>query len=730
MMLKSLSNGHRRLLSLARSSNAYSSKLICSRFFHCSLPLLGEKEDGASKEGTLHDLVNKYDEENASPEWLLSKSQPEWLRKRNPDGFEEINFVKNLKDKTDMMSNYSDSESDDESFLQGGGRGGYGADGESHYVLPDIAKMFQADMYPGEYHDAHSVDVQNPERGRGVIETVSDEWRTVDTEEMEWIPDEWLDTYLNKGIGFYRMSKRWCKHLPNPRLPEPNANIGAWPKEVVENRREVRYNPLAHCPADLGKCYEMKEEEFVNLVPEGYAGDLWEEFKFTKRRRMLIRKPALKAIELLRKLKDGSLKNPYESSIIFDGVAGSGKSACLNHVVHYARKAGILTLFIPNSKDWMMNGLAWYPSLIYDGMYEQPDFAKQLLTSFVQAHQEVLTKIPQRGKYTGKYVGNPHDPDLVRAHKEREEFVLGQLESIENKMTEANNVKKKLFVVKEENLEDALADLDQRALELESDEDFDYEEEKSQIIYNFELKEKRITSEFQEMDMLKGLDTIDEEVIGNKQNELEEKLAAKLFKEWNPIGDEGSLLHMIEWGLAAPAQAVQTVAHLREELAQVTEVPVLIAIDGVNMLYRMSEYFDDEERLPASKLLLPQIFQEFGMKGMREADSLHMKNGIVMATMENKHYHTREKYSRKHKRSGPIDPFHNRDRERSMVMDVPDYSDKETEVALMNYFDTQSIRFHVNRAVVQQVRVANDANPRKIFRYISSGLIASEIGKQ
>ena len=96
------------------------------------------------------------------------------------------------------------------------------------------------------------------------------------------------------------------------------------------------------------------EEEFVNLVPEGYAGDLWEEFKFTKRRRMLIRKPALKAIELLRKLKDGSLENPYESSIIFDGVAGSGKSACLNHVVHYARKAGILTLFIPNSKDWMM----------------------------------------------------------------------------------------------------------------------------------------------------------------------------------------------------------------------------------------------------------------------------------------------------------------------------------------------------------------------------------------
>ena len=159
-----------------------------------------------------------------------------------------------------------------------------------------------------------------------------------------------------------------------------------------------------------------------------------------------------------------------------------------------------------------------------------------------------------------------------------------------------------------------------------------------------------------------------------------------------------------------------------------SQVPVLIAIDGVNLLYRMSEYFDGEERLPASKLLLPQIFQEFGSVGMRDSTNLHMKNGIVIAAMENRSYMTREKYSRKDKRIAPLDPFHNRNRRKELLSHVPEYNDTETEAALMNYFDSQCVRFHVNRAVVQQVRVANDANPRKIFQYVRDGLIAAEFG--
>ena len=49
------------------------------------------------------------------------------------------------------------------------------------------------------------------------------------------------------------------------------------------------------------------------------------------------------------------------------------------------------------------------------------------------------------------------------------------------------------------------------------------------------------------------------ETLNSKESEeLEERLAARLHKEWNPKGEEGSLLHMIEWGLAAPAQSVNT----------------------------------------------------------------------------------------------------------------------------------------------------------------------------
>ena len=146
----------------------------------------------------------------------------------------------------------------------------------------------------------------------------------------------------------------------------------------------------------------------------------------------------------------------------------------------------------------------------------------------------------------------------------------------------------------------------------------------------------------------------------------------------------------------------------------------------MNLLYRMSDYFDSEERIPASKLLLPQIFQEFGESSMRENTNLHLKNGIVIATMENRSFITREKYTNKDKRSGVIDPFHNIKRDKKHLMNVHNYSDVETETALMHYFDAQTIRFQVNRPMVQQVRVVNDANPRKIFHYIKDGWLSAE----
>ena len=144
-----------------------------------------EKTDG---EQTLVDLVKKYDEEkqnSAPPDWLLDSNQPEWLRKRNSGGFEEINFLKGKRDYTDPPKpegeGYSDTEDEalaadaffeksvDKKMLSG----------EGSYILPNIANMIQADMYPGEYHDQYSVDVLNPTRGPGLLGTYSDEWKGV-----------------------------------------------------------------------------------------------------------------------------------------------------------------------------------------------------------------------------------------------------------------------------------------------------------------------------------------------------------------------------------------------------------------------------------------------------------------------------------------------------------------------------------------------------------------------
>ncbi len=100
----------------------------------------------------------------------------------------------------------------------------------------------------------------------------------------------------------------------------------------------------------------------------------------------------------------------------------------------------------------MFQGFEWYPSLVYEGMFEQPTEATQLLKNFLSAHGPMLAELPQKGEYKGKYYGNPYDPSLRKAHKEREEFVLGALQDAEKKRFETIQNKNNEIVPQEETL--------------------------------------------------------------------------------------------------------------------------------------------------------------------------------------------------------------------------------------------------------------------------------------
>ena len=124
-----------------------------------------------------------------------------------------------------------------------------------------------------------------------------------------------------------------------------------------------------------------------------------------------------------------------------------------------------------------------------------------------------------------------------------------------------------------------------------------------------------------------------------KRAEEEEKRtlraeAAAAGGEWDPatfvskldsesetgVDRSGFTLHdMVAWGIAHPAQATDTLLDFMNELRSVTEFPVLVAVDGMNLLYEHSAYPEKGEGnpLPCERLTVPSLFHCLGEDGFK-----------------------------------------------------------------------------------------------------------------
>lgn len=74
---------------------------------------------------------------------------------------------------------------------------------------------------------------------------------------------------------------------------------------------------------------------------------------------------------------------------------------------------------------------------------------------------------------------------------------------------------------------------------------------------------------------------------------------------------------MAEWGLAHPTASTDTLLDLLAELRRTTEFPVLIAVDGHNLMYEPTEYPQDGRFLAAEELSVPHAFQCLDRDGFR-----------------------------------------------------------------------------------------------------------------
>ncbi|RYG51536.1 hypothetical protein EON67_03160, partial [archaeon] len=78
-----------------------------------------------------------------------------------------------------------------------------------------------------------------------------------------------------------------------------------------------------------------------------------------------------------------------------------------------------------------------------------------------------------------------------------------------------------------------------------------------------------------------------------------------------------SLRDMVEWGINHPTAATDTLLDFLAECREVTEFPVLFAVDGLNLLYEKTEYPLDGELLDAHQLSVPAAFHCLGDKGFK-----------------------------------------------------------------------------------------------------------------
>jgi hypothetical protein len=179
-----------------------------------------------------------------------------------------------------------------------------------------------------------------------------------------------------------------------------------------------------------------------------------------------------------------------------------------------------------------------------------------------------------------------------------------------------------------------------------------------------------------------------------------------------------TLRDVAEWGIHNARGATDALLDLLQELRLVTEVPVMLAVDGISDLYEDTYYpFDGRMPWPTTRLSIPRalhVWRRDGARGFRGEDaggfdaSMHrMRRGVVVASTSYKH-HFRLRFGAD-RANVP----------RGMVKSVGRLNRQETHSLLLHYHHT---------GLFAQLGKRSDVNSHTVdmYRTISSG-IAQEL---
>jgi len=182
-------------------------------------------------------------------------------------------------------------------------------------------------------------------------------------------------------------------------------------------------NPAMHRPGDAGKVYQLDKAELKELFPAGIAG-AWHLLLFGSRSRMpqhlrraddwwnlclkdtpgmVIRKEASHIMSALSCVaRTNTLKGEPRvdtPGFLIDGAPGTGKSAVLNHVAHWAMKTGEwIVVWVPHASD-LVTGKGLYAREHLDEetkrgeIIVQPSYAIRLLSDLVKMNKAKLSEL-------------------------------------------------------------------------------------------------------------------------------------------------------------------------------------------------------------------------------------------------------------------------------------------------------------------------------------------------
>lgn len=191
-------------------------------------------------------------------------------------------------------------------------------------------------------------------------------------------------------------------------------------------------NPAEHRPGDAGKVFRLDKEELKNLFPRGISGawhlllfgsrtklpqpyrrnDEWYNVILKQHPAMIIRKEASHIMSALscvsrQGLKTNGVNKMNTPGFLIDGAPGTGKSAILNHVAHWAMKTGEwIVIWVPHASD-LVSGLGFYTRTGGRGEFiGQPQYAIEYISNILEMNMDKIKglEIDEDDKFPGKKV--------------------------------------------------------------------------------------------------------------------------------------------------------------------------------------------------------------------------------------------------------------------------------------------------------------------------------------